>query len=927
MIGPSILRCGTVLIALLAAWCDPVPGATDSGRTLRLEVAKLSAPGLVASSLVLVLDDDDLHLDIGRAEADAIGFDGAIDWRCRLTRTDEGRRGCEGPLGGAVGAGVELAASLDAQAIAITLRQADASLRFDLPLAAGAPITLNLERAPLTALATPLRRYLPQARLRGGLLDAHVVSASGEVVDFEFKGDGLSADIGNGVALDAVNLAGTLRWDSSTDLPRLRLDATAHDGAVETPLTRIALPATPASLVVDAQALAGGRWSIRQLDWRDAGVLDLHATAELDPSATEPLSSLRARIADLQLEPLRERYLRRPIEAAGLADIVTQGSLQGELDLDSGRVARADLRSNGLRIDDPARGLRIDGLAGRFAWAPLGETDAAELRWNAAQFGTLRSGALAATLRSRDGAIELAQPFTHPLAGGEVDIRSLRVDPFADAASDLVRADLGLRGIGYDSSDGRIAAAGLNADVQLAVADPLGLPRIAAVVQGHGGELLYDAFYVKLPSTPVDLALQAQATAPQRWTIAQLDYSDPGVVDFRASAELDLAASKWLPALRLRLSQIALAAAADRYGRSWLAASGYGQLALSGKLAGEIDFDDSGLRRFALYADRIGIDDGAGRFEVRSLSGGVDWAYGSDRPATSIAWDGLRFYRIPFGPAVMPLASRDGAIELTDAVSTAVLGGKLKLEKLSLQPRSPRGERYRAALSIAGIEMGQLSEALDWPRFPGNLSGGIPDITLAGDRIELGGGLVLYVFDGKIDISGVTLERPFGVAPSLGAGIYLRGLDLKPLTSAFEMAGISGRLDGDIRNLRMVDWSPVSFDAWLRTRGGGRMSYKVVQDVTSIGGGLGSITTSLQNLAMKVVDTFGYRRLGIRCKLVDTVCTMGGIDADGTGDSYTIVEGSGLPRISIVGHRRRVDWPTFVDRVTEAITGNGPVVE
>jgi hypothetical protein len=52
-----------------------------------------------------------------------------------------------------------------------------------------------------------------------------------------------------------------------------------------------------------------------------------------------------------------------------------------------------------------------------------------------------------------------------------------------------------------------------------------------------------------------------------------------------------------------------------------------------------------------------------------------------------------------------------------------------------------------------------------------------------------------------------------------------------------------------------------------------------------------------------------------------------GTDVGSSGAGYTIVEGSGVPRITIVGHRRNVDWPTLVRRLREATQGQGPVVE
>jgi len=102
----------------------------------------------------------------------------------------------------------------------------------------------------------------------------------------------------------------------------------------------------------------------------------------------------------------------------------------------------------------------------------------------------------------------------------------------------------------------------------------------------------------------------------------------------------------------------------------------------------------------------------------------------------------------------------------------------------------------------------------------------------------------------------------------------------------------------------------------------------------TLGGG-GGLSSSLQTMALKIFDTFGYRRLGIRCRLAGEVCTMGGIESisaetmeAGSGaDSYTIVQGSGLPRIELIGHRRRVKWPVLVERLVEATRGQGPVIQ
>ena len=45
-------------------------------------------------------------------------------------------------------------------------------------------------------------------------------------------------------------------------------------------------------------------------------------------------------------------------------------------------------------------------------------------------------------------------------------------------------------------------------------------------------------------------------------------------------------------------------------------------------------------------------------------------------------------------------------------------------------------------------------------------------------------------------------------------------------------------------------------------------------------------------------------------------------------NSFSIVQGSGLPRLSVVGFNRRVDWPTLVERLVAVTEGDStPIIE
>jgi hypothetical protein len=231
------------------------------------------------------------------------------------------------------------------------------------------------------------------------------------------------------------------------------------------------------------------------------------------------------------------------------------------------------------------------------------------------------------------------------------------------------------------------------------------------------------------------------------------------------------------------------------------------------------------------------------------------------------------------------------------------------------------------AIALQQLDLEQLSASLGWPRFTGQLSGEIPGVRYHDQVLQFDGGLSVDVFDGDLRVDALSLERPFGVAPTLSSEIEFSGLDLQPLTGVFGFGEITGRLDGHIHGLRLVDWSPVAFDADLHTstshKGPRRLSQRAVQDLSSVGGS--GVAAGLQNQVLKLFDSFGYSRIGLKCRLVNNICHMDGVDSSGSG--YTIVEGSGLPRINVVGHQRQVDWPVLLARLVAATEGQTPIID
>ncbi len=148
--------------------------------------------------------------------------------------------------------------------------------------------------------------------------------------------------------------------------------------------------------------------------------------------------------------------------------------------------------------------------------------------------------------------------------------------------------------------------------------------------------------------------------------------------------------------------------------------------------------------------------------------------------------------------------------------------------------------------------------------------------------------------------------------------ITLHQLDLAPLTDTFNFGSINGRMDGSIDGLRLVGGNPVAFKASLLAQNGGRISLRAANNLSIVTGG--SPASGLQGAVLKLFKTFNYKQMALKGSLQDGVCTLSGLDNDASG--YTIVEGSGLPSMRVVGDQSRIDWPVLVHRLKTATQGS-----
>lgn len=671
-------------------------------------------------------------------------------------------------------------------------------------------------------------------------------------------------------------------------------------------------------------------------------LLSLLATGLLAASIPAQARTLNVRIARITTPVARLEQVSVRLE--WLADAEA-----GQLTLSARRVVAPDL---GYRFDDLIWRCTLQRPANQEGWRCEGEIRSAGRRplrlgvdlATATTDAVLSRGDANLALHRNAGSPDitridltrvplawsqalLAQAW--PEANLKAGAMSGRLDIHTPSARPLrVEGRLALAGLGLDTPDGSIAAEGLGAQFDIDYRKSAGLSLVTLDGNLRGGEMLVGNGYIALPATPVAVSLAARQQGAGGWEIPQLLWDDGDALKIEGSLGFDPQLS--LDDADLRVQSGDLAPLSPRYLSGWLGIAGLSELQLHGAITAQVRMQGGAMVLADVDLREVSVIDAQQRFRFDGLNGRP--VFSAHAPAqSSLGWRGGAIHGLAFGAATLPLTSADGVIGLREAVTVPMLGGGLHFDTLNLRP--PAGERgleFDFGLAVEGLDVGQLAVAMDWPAFEGRLDGRIPKARYADDRLDFEGTLSTRMFDGTVQVSGLAMERPFGTAPTLSADIVMDDLNLQSLTKVFGFGEITGALDGSIRNLRLVDWSAEGFDAYLHTdpswKGRRRISQRAVQDLSSVGGGGGGLGNSLQAQALKLFDDFGYRQIGISCKLAEQVCDMDGLGSAGNG--FIIVQGSGLPRLTVVGYNRRVDWPTLVERLVAVSQGESkPVIE
>lgn len=493
------------------------------------------------------------------------------------------------------------------------------------------------------------------------------------------------------------------------------------------------------------------------------------------------------------------------------------------------------------------------------------------------------------------------------------------------------RAVIHFEELHFSNEEGTLVAEGVHGSIVATLEDgKAGGHEVGLTVKGEIGQALAGPVLLDFGANPLE------ATARATWQEGVLEVSDfrsdhPNLLHTHGAARVRFVdGAPFVESADIVLEEIVFPAAYTSFMQIALATTKLGSLTMTGKASGRARMSDNVVTSVSATLQGVSADDKTRELFIRDLDGEVNWVRdaSADVAPSWLSWSEGGAYGLSGAASRLDFVARSDGMQLTQPARLPIFDGAVRINELGVENLLGEHIGVHFDADIEPISMAPLCRAFGWPEFAGTVSGRVPGLELRDNELRVAGDIEAQVFGGTMVASNLRMIDPLGSWPRFFADVRGRGLELEKITQTFEVGHITGGLDADILGLELFNWIPVAFDARLATPPGDRsrrrISAKAVSGLADIGGGGNQVAAGLQTGVLRFFDEYRYSRLGIQCTLKDDVCLMSGIEPAGRG--YYLVRGAGVPRLDMIGHEGRVNWPRLVSQVQSAMNSQGDIV-
>ncbi len=555
--------------------------------------------------------------------------------------------------------------------------------------------------------------------------------------------------------------------------------------------------------------------------------------------------------------------------------------------------------------------------------------------------GRLQKGALQGRALNAGGVLALARAFTNRPAQGWQAEGTLQVSAELDRDRPgrwQVRASSSE--LGFSSPDGTVLVGQLAGE--LAVKGELNTePMVEARLDLRAGQALLGTVLLDLAQSPLELNARAKVAALS--TLRQVSFQGKlqGYGRLAGQGFVQLTDGALSHAGRLQVEDIDLAKVFATFVRDPLSVShprlaswqvrGRSALELEGR--GSLDQADI---QGKLVVSGAGLATDQGTL-VKTLDLELPLAYrlgvpGPARPRQPERQDwgrlrlaGLNLPGLELKHLELPLALTPNRLWVRGKLEAPLAGGTLQVSGLQVdEPLSP-SFRARFAVQVEDLDLARLSP----PSLPltGSLAGRLAPVILTAKRLQTQGELTGTLFGGSLTVSGLAVERPLSPGREIRTEATARGMDLEPLSQALQIGRITGRLDAEMRGLRLAYGQPVAFTLRVESQQvpgvTQEVSLKAVDSISVLGTGTGLGGMGM-GLFAQVFKEFPYQKIAFSCRLQNDVFRIRGLIHE-DGVEY-LVKRPFLMGINVINRNpdNRISFSDMLDRLKRVRRGSTP---
>jgi hypothetical protein len=432
------------------------------------------------------------------------------------------------------------------------------------------------------------------------------------------------------------------------------------------------------------------------------------------------------------------------------------------------------------------------------------------------------------------------------------------------------------------------------------------------------GELFWQPFY--FPDGGKEFEIDGFYQAPNL-QVKHAKLQLPGVGSFYTSAGINLD-TKAFDHVKVEAKDVDFAGLYQSFIQPMLTQSAFGKLKVSGRADWSFEAQGMQPQKFELNIENANIEDDNGKFGFSNLNAHIPWDY--DDPKTmTMGYSGGHLLKIPLGMTNWQ-AQLDRYSITAPKLELPILDGALSFQDVSAAWIN-QSMVWHLQMDMKPISMNSFSQALGWPEMRGQIDGKIPLITYANKELNMQGTMQFNMFQGMIGMTELTIQDPLGAVPKLHANLTMREIDLGEITRTFNFGTIEGRLEGDVKELRLQNWKPIYMNAIIQTDDGKhekKISQRAVENITALGGE--GTAAALQRTFLRFFKEFNYEKIGLSCELRGDICKMGGVESTPTG--FIIVKGKGVPSVNVNGFTEYVSWKDLLARMQRIVDANSKVI-